>query len=65
MKNLKIIFNFYSSLKDVVEIAVDKDVHVNKYAAPSFLKKETQDAPKTMSMNKFFKFCDDFELINE
>lgn len=70
LKNLKLIFIFYASLKDI--LADEKKSIVPSLNHPSLLKKAINQGPVTttsvaatrMSVNKFLKFCNDFELIN-
>ncbi|KAL4473967.1 hypothetical protein ABPG72_000329 [Tetrahymena utriculariae] len=67
MKNLNKIFIFYSNLVDYLEKKKEPEQIVNNVKQRKNNKQEKVivEKPKSLTLNRFLKFCDDFELINQ
>ncbi|KAL4432032.1 hypothetical protein ABPG74_017768 [Tetrahymena malaccensis] len=65
MKNLNKIFLFYSNLVDYLEKKKEPEQIVNVKQRKNKQEQVVVEKPKALTLNRFLKFCDDFELINQ
>ncbi|EAS05032.1 hypothetical protein TTHERM_00840010 (macronuclear) [Tetrahymena thermophila SB210] len=65
IKNLNKIFQFYSNLVDYLEQKKEPEQIINVKQRKNKREQVIVEKPKSLTLNRFLKFCNDFELINQ